>query len=418
MTVDLWIEASRDVDAENYDLAFSRAKVAVTHLWPFLSLAQSEGEFEQRLAIAASRIVERSGEDLFEPVMASLREDFRMTAAVQAPVAPTPPEQSARPLQIFHVASGTWITVQGALEGDMAAAPAQPAVGMPEAGPLTGETGGFPQHPTGADPFSPLNGQYPAQPQEWSGEGMPGWDETPMNFAPYRQANANPNYFAGGSEGAQGDEQTSFPEDVSLDEPDYRVDEYGAVAPLQSGGTQGDGHTYSNSGNLGNRESARGRRPFGERQGFFDPRDTSVRMVMAADSGTSTVGAVPDPPPAMMPDGPGAVAKEPMELTAANNVRQRPTDLNPGEVPDEYEANTWDGAAKQRPLQPAEHRNINTPQTPQDAIPQQSSSTEEESEELRREGARLMTEYLGWDWRAAASTFTSPVSRLISVGAA
>lgn len=416
MTVDLWTEASRDVDAEQYELEFSRAKVAVTHLWPFLSLAQSEGEFEQRLAIAASRIAEHSGEHLFEPVMTSLREDFRMTAAAQEPVVPVQPEPS-RPLQIFHVASGRWITVQGALEGEMAAAPAQPAVGEPEAGPMTGETGTYPQHPTGADPFSPLNGEYPAQPQEWSGEGKPGWVDNPMNFAPYRQANANPNYFAGGSEGAQGDEQASFPEDVALDEPDYRVDEYGAVPPLQSSGTQGDGHPYSNSGNLGNHEAARGRHPFAERQGFFDPGDVSVRMIATVDSGTSTVGAVPDPPPAMMPDGPGAVAKEPMELTAATNVRQRPSAENPGEVADEYESNTWDGPAKQRPLQPAEHRSINTPQTPQDAIPQQSSSNVE-SEELRRESARRMTSYLGLNLGWPQRTFTPPMSRLISVGAA
>lgn len=417
MTVDLWTEASRDIDAEQYELEFSRAKVAVTHLWPFLSLAQSEGEFEQRLAIAASRIAEHSGESLFEPVMASLREDFRMTAAAQASVTPSQPVPPAQPLQIFHVASGKWITVEGALEGDMAQAATQPVVGEPEAGPLTGETGGFPQHPTGADPFSPLNGQYPAQPQEWSGEGKPGWSENPMNFAPYRQANANPNYFAGGSEGAQGDAQTGFPEDVSLDESDDRVDEYGAVPPLQSSGTQGDGHPYSNSGNLGNRESVRGRHPFGERQGFFDPDDMSVRMVAVTDTGTSPVGAVPDPPPAMMPDGPGAIAREPMEITAANNVRQRPTDLNPGEVADEYEANTWEGPAKQRPLQSAEQRSINTPQTPQDEIPQQSSSNVE-SEEMHRESARWVTEYLGWSWKTAAPTLATHKPSLISVGAA
>lgn len=586
MTADLWSEASRDLEAEASALHLSRAKVATASLWPFLSLAQSPNEFEHRLAIAADKIADRVGEGMYEPVVASLREDFRVANGMPVKVAGrfdgmgkgispedewhgpyevvqhpetgrhhvvdnqgrdatvlgmngfehkdqaersrdyidgrrsskekakgmadslwgvfndmngfaddddarnhrqnkammelqdrykggsgqvkypedgdpyyelhhpsgwiarhhggpsadvyhqatpdeshdmldlgnwsseghklpegfghqhlhdalhefatdpdgtgrylekndpriqqwnrrNPPRQAAKikstsistgpqQYQIFHVASQQWINVQGAFEEELPEQPdtrhneqANPAY-FAEAGPMTGETGTFPQHPTGADPFSPLQQEFPMQPTAWSGEGKPGWVDNPMNFAPYRQANANPHFFEGGTEGVAGDEQTGFPEDEALPEPDDRVDMYGTVPPQQSAGSSGDGHPYSNQSNLGNTTAAQEPRPFSEGRGFFDPGDASVHMV----------------------------------TTAAGMVRQRPDQFNPSGVQDEYEDNTWEGPIKQRPMQSAGDRGINTPQQPQDPIPQASSTPEREDNEEdgeRREARR------------------------------
>jgi hypothetical protein len=373
---DLWTEASRDLDAERDALAMSRAKVAAASLWPFLSMARTEGEFEHRLAIAADRIAERVGEDMFEPLVASLREDFRLV--VPEPVVPprlaslaSIASTSEEPMEFFHVASGRWVTL-AALEGDMAGHPAQPTGGVMEQGPLTGETGGFPQHPTGMDPISPLQQEYPLQPTEWSGAGKPGWNENPMSFAPYRQAATNPGYFSGGAEGAAGDQQDGFPQDDSLDEADDRVDMYGAVPPQRSSGTTGDGHPYSNAGHLGTRadlfsdiddaadedddlldedrrsgpgrwedmhalerererermrayydaDSARAERQRqlrAHRGSFYDPADPDVRAVASMwHTAEDSVGSVPPPPPSMMPGGPGSEAMPPMDDTGTS----------------------------------------------------------------------------------------------------
>ncbi len=81
MSSDLWIEASADVEADEAALRLGRAKVAVASLWPFLAMAQTAGEFEHRLALTADRMTERVEADLLAPVLASLREDFRLVAA-------------------------------------------------------------------------------------------------------------------------------------------------------------------------------------------------------------------------------------------------------------------------------------------------------------------------------------------------
>jgi hypothetical protein len=83
--IDLWTEASRDVEAERLALRMASAKVAVAGLWPFLALAQSPSEFDHRLALAADHIANAVPVDLLHPVVASLREDFAaITAAKDA----------------------------------------------------------------------------------------------------------------------------------------------------------------------------------------------------------------------------------------------------------------------------------------------------------------------------------------------
>lgn len=81
--IDLWTEASRDVEAEHLALRMASAKVAVAGLWPFLALAQSEREFEHRLALASDHIANAVPVDLLQPVVASLREDFGAITAVK-----------------------------------------------------------------------------------------------------------------------------------------------------------------------------------------------------------------------------------------------------------------------------------------------------------------------------------------------
>lgn len=81
MTVSLWTEASRDLEADNAALELTAAKVACAPLWPFLALAKSAGEFEHRLALTTDTISESVEPHLFEPVLASLRADFQLVAA-------------------------------------------------------------------------------------------------------------------------------------------------------------------------------------------------------------------------------------------------------------------------------------------------------------------------------------------------
>lgn len=380
MSNDLWMEASRDYDQEAASVAMTRAKVATAKLWPFLSMARSAAEFEHRLALAASRIEDYVGAEMMEPLVASLREDFVLVSGPAEPVRRVAVSTPDRQVQIFHEASGTWLTVDAVLEGDTQ---------VPEEGPLTGETGGFPAHPTGADPLSPLQAEYPMQPTQWSGAGKPAWTDQPMSFAPYRQAAANPDYFSGGTEGVAGDEQTDFPADDSLDEPDYRVDEYGSVPPQPSSGSRTT-VPYSNSGNLRNTRAS----------GFFDPADASVRVVAAGDDlDGGQVGTMPDAPPSMMPGGPGSEAMPPMGQSVTSpsdmaakqgaQVRDRPDAYDsPSGVADEYDDNNWDAPAQQRPMQSAEHRRVNTPQRPQDRDPiPQNSSEGAVAEEERREAS-------------------------------
>lgn len=76
MTIDLWVEASRDYDREDAGVRLSRAKIATASLWPFLSLAKTAGEFEQRLDLAQEIIASRVEAAMVGPVNDSFREDF------------------------------------------------------------------------------------------------------------------------------------------------------------------------------------------------------------------------------------------------------------------------------------------------------------------------------------------------------
>jgi hypothetical protein len=76
--VDLWTEASRDIEADEAALRMATAKVAVAGLWPFLALSQSRQEFDHRLALAQDHIANAVPVDLLVPVVASLREDFQL----------------------------------------------------------------------------------------------------------------------------------------------------------------------------------------------------------------------------------------------------------------------------------------------------------------------------------------------------
>ncbi len=79
---DLWTEASRDVEAENAFRRTSSAKLSVTSFWPFLAAAESEADFENRLALVGERIETAVPDDaLRAETVASLREDYRLMVA-------------------------------------------------------------------------------------------------------------------------------------------------------------------------------------------------------------------------------------------------------------------------------------------------------------------------------------------------
>lgn len=640
---DLWVEASRDLEAENAEAQLILAKMATASLWPFLALAKTEGEFNHRLALAEPQIDSAVPDVILrDKVVASFRDDF-VGMVYQAADAPSSTEDLRKrrnlealkareeaeangeeydpsdedwrrkgSVEFFHEASGQWIRL--AVEN---AQPHNPSYDdpTPEAGPETGiESRHFPT--AIPDPYNPINAEYPAQPQAWIVPPDKAWIERPMNFAPYQQATArtrvtaaavewehsksgneafgfkpgteteiahilsptpgnqarrhwahyypngfdtpedqehhfpvesiehgmqqierlhanrpksasvrtatpgvtlpvgqdshytdegvetgtgpNPNFFAGGTEGATGDPQASFPADVSLDEPDERVEWYNNTPPQpitaakdNHGVCAGDGcgrpvyrkgddwfHLDGDSNHhvllhsthpwVQQRISARVQAEYkyvhqrgdkwvitqkgtgkvlsehdsqddaeasframmmhkheGSVAEFHDPFDQSVRMVRRADVSSSDMGtgqdastdaggATPNPPPSMIPGGPGAEAA-PMPQTIPNagvstnpfaggggatggnptptmpptlaerrlaaDVRERPSAQNPSGVADEYDSNTWEGPARQRPMQGAEERGINTPQRPHQPIPQMSSTDMERPEE-------------------------------------
>lgn len=164
---------------------------------------------------------------------------------------------------------------------------------------------------------------------------------------------------------------------------------------------------------------------------FFDPSDPFVQIIAQIGDVTDVSGGIaPEPPQSMMPGGVGSMAQPPLgsgeadpsgvdaaskmplmgmpsiptfgqldpvvfdiARAAAAQVRERPTDLNPSGVADEFDDNTWDSQANARPRQSAGDRNINTPQTPRDQIPQTSSTDvqrelSEDEERLRRASLR------------------------------
>ncbi len=85
-----------------------------------------------------------------------------------------------------------------------------------------------------------MNAQYPMEPGQWTVPPDKGWVDRPMNFgkqaADYQgegvqtgpAGSSNQAFFDQGSDGLQGD---GFAPDVSLPEPDERVDMVGAQSP-------------------------------------------------------------------------------------------------------------------------------------------------------------------------------------------
>jgi hypothetical protein len=61
MTTDLWVEATRDVDAEQHAYGLEMAKSAGMGAWTFLALARSKQEFADRVGLASDSIVRAAG---------------------------------------------------------------------------------------------------------------------------------------------------------------------------------------------------------------------------------------------------------------------------------------------------------------------------------------------------------------------
>lgn len=213
-----------DVEAEHRALRMAHAKVGVAGLWPFLALAQSEQEFDNRLALATDHIANAVPVDLLEPVISSLWDDFRAVTAAKdaegeedasdedddsggmpgwldkkikgegayyhqgrrewvAAVAPEPKIQTQA--SYWHAGRQEWIKVANEeIQDHPGGGNPYYFTGGPEAGPLTGDTSQFPPAPTGPDPVDPLNQMFPMQPSPWTVPPDKGWVENPMNFNP------------------------------------------------------------------------------------------------------------------------------------------------------------------------------------------------------------------------------------------
>lgn len=219
---DLWVEASRDIEAENAETELTLAKMATASIWPFLALAASDVEFDHRLALAEpqiDRLVPKVA--VREQVLESFREDFREVTALKTAVEITyqpndefrkniirrqlnmrdeaerngeeyEPEDAEEDWrregslqagdEFFHAASGTWMRV--AVETPTGHNPSYDD-NTPEGGPATGiESRNFASAPP--DPYDPINGEYPLQPSAWTVPPDKAWVERPMNFAPYQ----------------------------------------------------------------------------------------------------------------------------------------------------------------------------------------------------------------------------------------
>jgi hypothetical protein len=131
--------------------------------------------------------------------------------------------------------------------------------------------------------------------------------------------------------------------------------------------------------------------------------------------GAGSDPGAPAEPQSMQPGGAGAVAGPPLTIPnqgAQTNpfadgdaqqqpqqpqmpmtalVRERPTDDSPSGVTDEYDERNWDAAARLRPRQDADDRQVNTPTVPGHPIPVHSSEPgearedeDEDEEEERR----------------------------------
>jgi hypothetical protein len=282
MVADLWVLASQDTEADLEHERMVRAKVAAAAIWPFLSGARSEREFGHRVALCEDQLEELFPDTGFrDQVTASLRDDYLLiTGAVEivdygstlisagTPSATQDGGAAMRTAAANAVSESLFDHLAAGPEGVEAESQTNPAYfdNGPEAGPLTGNSGGFAQAPP--DPYNPMNAQFPMQPSQWVVPPDKGWVERPMEFGKQGSApvgghpdhathyrgegvetglagTANPEYFAAPEGVTNG--QDGFAPDVSLPEADERVDSYGAVPPATSMPAP-SAPSYSNTG--------------------------------------------------------------------------------------------------------------------------------------------------------------------------
>jgi hypothetical protein len=223
--IDLWTEASRDVEAEHSALRMAQAKVAVAGLWPFLALAQSESEFEHRLALAADHIANAVPVDLLHNIHESLRADYLTVTAKDAEGEEEAddedddgkPDWLQKKIQgeaaYFHAGLGAWVAVDGGEAIPDENKPTQQELARERIGLTTdphedpeeegywNSLGNHQEGQAAADPTQYHGAYYHAGRREWITaaveEGSGG---------------GNPYYFTGGPEGGPNTGQTNqFP---------------------------------------------------------------------------------------------------------------------------------------------------------------------------------------------------------------
>src|SRR4051794_1733545 len=62
--MDLWTEASRDIEQEESDRLLVLAQVQASPVLPFLTAATSPADFDQRVSLAEDRILAAAGGDM------------------------------------------------------------------------------------------------------------------------------------------------------------------------------------------------------------------------------------------------------------------------------------------------------------------------------------------------------------------
>lgn len=217
MTIDLWTEASRDLEAEHAQLRLFEAQQRTADLWPFVALAQTDEELNHRIALIQDTLTARVPDislhgALIEGLTANMHiqgysadldddtggagepetssSGFATDGSSLQDQDGTPDVTASKHLQIWNVAQRRWAAAEET--------PGNPAYfsGGQELGPNTGNTGTYPVEVDGPDPWNPINGKlplpptnvippanrFPAQPQPWTVPPDKQWIEHPMNF--------------------------------------------------------------------------------------------------------------------------------------------------------------------------------------------------------------------------------------------
>jgi hypothetical protein len=120
----LWDGVTRDFDAEQAHERFVRGKVAVASHWPFLAVAQSPEEFDQRMALALPAIEAKLDPAVAQQVIDSLVEDWQIMREAHLAAMPSIEVQGRHRAvvevgeQFFHAASQKWLTVVAGPDGE------------------------------------------------------------------------------------------------------------------------------------------------------------------------------------------------------------------------------------------------------------------------------------------------------------